>query len=86
MNKDSLTSKIIEKMKENKFIPEDLMQNVDINESLTSYYRMDSMSIIQLIVMLETEFDIEFNETELTLENYESISTVINVIEKHLIH
>lgn len=45
-------------------------------------YGLDSQTSIQLISAIETEFDFEFQDTDLIEDNFKSISTIIKCIEK----
>jgi acyl carrier protein len=45
---------------------------------------LNSLSYIKLIVLLEKEFDIEFNEYELNIDNYKSINAVVKTVEGYL--
>jgi len=44
----------------------------------------DSMAIVTLIEELENEFDIEFNDEDITEDNFLTINTLITLIEKYL--
>ena len=45
---------------------------------------LNSLSYIKLIVLLEKEFDIEFNEYELNIDKYKSINAVVKTVEGYL--
>lgn len=56
--------------------------SIDINASLQNDYGFDSVSIIELILALETEFSLEFPDSELIIEKYESVNQVANIIAR----
>jgi acyl carrier protein len=43
---------------------------------------LDSLSFIQLIVSLETEFGIEFDDERLDIYAYEAVNDVISAVEE----
>lgn len=43
---------------------------------------LDSMSIARLIGMIEDEFDVEFEVTDLVPENFNSVSAMMAMIER----
>lgn len=43
---------------------------------------LDSMSIARLIGMIEDEFDVEFEVTDLVPENFNSIDAMMKMIER----
>ncbi len=45
---------------------------------------VDSMSVVDLIVFLESEFKVKFDDTELTPENFDTIGSISNLIEKKM--
>lgn len=47
-------------------------------------YGMDSLNAIELVVSLEMEFEIEFNEEDLLVDNLCTIQKLMNVVEKTL--
>ncbi|WP_162616218.1 acyl carrier protein [Paenibacillus lutimineralis] len=56
--------------------------SIDINASLQNDYGFDSVSIIELILALETEFSLEFPDSELIIEKYENVNQVANIIAR----
>ena len=59
------------------------IDNVGPDDDLTDI-GLNSISYIKLVVLLEKEFDFEFNDNELNVEKYKTISSVVNAIESHL--
>lgn len=54
-----------------------LDKDVDLKE-----YGMDSLNAIEIVVALETEFGIEFEEEDLLLDNLCSIQKLIEVVTR----
>ena len=44
---------------------------------------LDSASILELIIWAETEFDLEFDQSDLSLENFGSIEKMSVYIQSH---
>ena len=57
-----------------------LNQNTTLSEDLA----FDSMSYIQLVVNIETEFGFEFEDDELDLNKLNHISNINDIINSHL--
>ncbi len=45
---------------------------------------IDSMTFIRLVVEIEDEFDIEIEDEEIILENFESFSSIVQLVERNL--
>lgn len=43
---------------------------------------IDSMSVVDLIVYLEKEFQVKFSDTEMTPENFDTLSAISSLIER----
>jgi len=82
MTRDDVVKKILDIMFENKFISD--TENVDLDASLTNKYEFTSIRIVELIVAIELEFNFEFDDTQLELNNYENINTVVDNVVKQL--
>ena len=41
---------------------------------------IDSLEMMKILVMLEIEFDIEFTDFELLIENYETLDKIIGIV------
>lgn len=58
--------------------PEELSLEEDLKE-----YGMDSLNAIELVVALELEFGIEFEEEDLLVDNLCTIQKLIDVVSKY---
>ena len=45
---------------------------------------LDSLQGIKLLVVIEEQFEIEFHDDEYNLENFKSIESIVNLLQKHL--
>lgn len=45
---------------------------------------MDSMNFIRLVVNLEEQFDIEIKDEDITLANFSSVNSILNIVENYL--
>lgn len=43
---------------------------------------LDSVTIVRLITLLEDEYDIEFSVTDLVPENFRSVETIMNLVQR----
>lgn len=50
------------------------------NANLQNEFGMDSIILIELIVELETVFDIEIRDEDLLLENFENINSIYSTL------
>ena len=60
------------------------LDSIDLDASLVEVYGFNSVLLIELIVALESEFDFEFTNAELNLENYKNVNSIIRTILGHL--
>lgn len=44
---------------------------------------LDSVGGIKLLVVIEEQFEIEFFDDEYNLENFKTIESIVNLIQKH---
>lgn len=58
-------------------------QNFDKDTNLLEI-GIDSITFIRLVVLLEEEFDIELEDSDITLSNFETILNINMLIEKYL--
>ena len=63
-------------------MPEIDISKLDMTAELTKEYGVNSVSIIQLIVELENDFNIEFQDSELALGYYDMNDVVAAVAAK----
>lgn len=75
-NKEEIMSRIIETII--KSIP--LVANISEFENIT----LDSLQIVNLLIDLENEFNIEFSEQSLKLENFSSVSKIYEMVISEL--
>jgi acyl carrier protein len=54
-----------------------LDNNVNLME-----HGLDSLKTVQLIVTLEEEMDLEFDDENMLLENFETIEKIVKTVEK----
>lgn len=63
-----------------------LRPNIDVNnnDEFLDYrgLNLDSIEFLTLIIYLEDEFEIEFADDELIINNYEKISDLINKVKE----
>lgn len=59
------------------------ISNIKEEDNLVDY-GMDSLNIIKVILAIEEEYNIEFEEEELNFENFTSFLSIKNLIEKKL--
>ncbi|MBJ8030420.1 acyl carrier protein [Bacillus cereus group sp. N21] len=74
--KDSIVQIITDKLVE---ILE-LKEPVQFNENL-SFYGLDSIMSVQLIVELEDYYNIAFEDEELIFSNFDTVSKIVELIE-----
>lgn len=53
----------------------------DINIDLVENEILDSLAFIQLITVLEDEFDIEIQPTQVTLDTWRNVKNIVKLIE-----
>ena len=78
MEKESKIRKILAEVLE---MTEGDVENIGIEEELTEY-NLDSLTAIELIVNLESVFDILIDDEDLLIENVSSIEKIIAVVNK----
>lgn len=61
---------------------EEIME-IGVDADLTSY-ELDSIKVIQIIALLEDQFDIEFDFEDIAIENFSTINKGIETITKYL--
>ncbi|MGE4055595.1 MAG: acyl carrier protein, partial [Vicinamibacterales bacterium] len=52
-------------------------------ESLSERGVLDSVGILELVMWVETEFDVEVRQTDLNAENYGTIEAIANYLRTH---
>lgn len=82
MDKELIKKQSLEVIEE--VLPELDVATVDTSASITEDYDVNSVSIIKLLVGLEDKFQVEFDDSELALNKYESFDDVIESVEKKM--
>lgn len=58
------------------------LEEIEKSENLQDY-GMDSISAIKIVVEIEEEFDFEFADEDLVIENFATIENVVNYVLNH---
>lgn len=82
MDKELIKKQSLEVIEE--VLPELDVATVDTSASIKDDYDVNSVSIIKLLVGLEDKFNVEFDDSELALNKYESFDDVIESVEKKM--
>ncbi len=67
------------------FLLDSIIMDVDelgYDQQLIDSGLIDSISIVNVILFFEKEFNISFNEDDLVSENFETVNAMVNTIEK----
>lgn len=80
MDKKDVEAKVLHVVSD--VMPEIDIKNIDMSAELTVVYGVDSVSIIQLIVELEKEFGIEFDDAELALGLYYDMNDIVAAVTR----
>lgn len=64
-------------------ITEEQIGDIEIHDDLLEY-ELDSLKAIELIVNLESSFDVMIDEEDLLIDNLCSIEKIMNVVNKYL--
>lgn len=78
MDREAVKTKVLQVISD--IFPELDMESLDMSAEITKEYGVNSVSIIQLIVALENEFDIEFEDSELALGLYYDMNDVVAAV------
>ena len=54
---------------------------IDMNKSLLADYGLTSNAVIRLVMAIESEFNVQLNDEDLNMDNFESIATIQNLLE-----
>jgi acyl carrier protein len=60
--------------------PEDIKDD----ESLTLKYGIDSVRLFDMVVGMEDDFDVSFEDEELTLENFDSLNRIVSSLSEKM--
>ena len=78
-----MKEKVIELVKQSLNLSQDFNETELVNSDLFAY-GMDSITAIQLIIMLESEFDVEFEDEDLMLHTVQTVDTILNTLNKYI--
>lgn len=78
MDKETLKSKVLKVVSD--VLPEIDVDNIDMSAELTKKYGVNSVSVIQIIVALEQEFDILYEDSELALGLYYDMNDLVDSV------
>ena len=63
------------------YIRETSSTDVDSETPLVKQGIIDSMGVMDLIAFIQTSFQIEFTDDDLTADNFQNIHTIVSLIE-----
>ena len=78
MDKETLKSKVLKLVSD--VLPEIDVDNIDMSAELTKKYGINSVSVIQIIVALEQEFGILYEDSELALGLYYDMNDLVDSV------
>ena len=78
MDKETLKSKVLKVVSD--VLPEIDVDNIDMSAELTKKYGINSVSVIQIIVALEQEFGILYEDSELALGLYYDMNVLVDSV------
>ncbi len=80
MDRTQIDSKLKEVIEE--VMPE--IENIDFSASITQEYGVNSVSLIRLILAVESKFDVSFNDYELALSSYDTFGDLAATVAEKL--
>lgn len=83
MERIYLKDKIIKILKNNNFIDKDI-ERISLELSLKDTFGLSSINLVELIVAIEQEFEFEFDDEDLILDNYDSIKSIMDKVAKYI--
>lgn len=76
----------VEKVKNviDKSLGEDLISSVENIKNNENLYNLglDSLNVVKLVIAIENEFDIEFDDDDIASDNWKSIDAIVNLLKK----
>lgn len=78
MDKETLKSKVLKVVSD--VLPKIDVDNIDMSAELTKKYGINSVSVIQIIVALEQEFGILYEDSELALGLYYDMNDLVDSV------
>jgi phosphopantetheine attachment domain protein len=61
-----------------------LIKNEPENDTDLFSIGLDSLSVLQLIVLIENEFNVNISDDDLILDNLRTIMTITHMVEKYV--
>ena len=78
-----MVEKIKDIISESAYIEREELESIGDDE-LLSNIGLDSVNLIYVVGEIETEYDFTFQEEELILQNFETISKIVTMIKEHI--
>lgn len=60
-------------------IPQDTVLK---NDTLLNEYGLDSVGIVELIILIEEKYDFEFSSNDLNLKDFETVNSISLLVQK----
>lgn len=83
MNMDEIISDIYHIILKSNIIPQNVILKHDTQ---LSEYGLDSVGIVDLIILIEEKYDFEFSFSDLNLKNFETIDSISFLVQKFICH
>jgi len=83
MDKESVEKKIKRMIKEKLSLNLELEQ-IPSNENVVERFNLNSIDVLELLIGIETEFNIEIEDEDLNAELVESLSNLANYVMKKI--
>ncbi|MBR3918345.1 MAG: acyl carrier protein [Clostridia bacterium] len=58
--------------------------NINSNDHLQNDLGLDSLDLVNLLVCIEDEFEIELDESDMNPFDFETVESVVNMVEKYI--
>jgi acyl carrier protein len=81
MDKKSIAERILAVIREKKILR---VRSIDTKSALDQCYGLDSVGMISLIIALEEDFSIEFDDYELQLERLSTVDQIAGLLMNKL--
>ena len=83
MNREEIMDKLVDIICATYNVPLN-KEEITLDTRLMEDLGMDSIKVLEMVVYLEDEFELEFNEDDLILDNLRTIGLTVSTIEKCL--
>ena len=60
------------------------LENISLDSNLQGDIKLDSLSMVNLLIQIEDEFLIELDESDMNPFDLETVESVINLVEKYV--